>query len=451
MNEKASQLPPTIWITGLSASGKSTLGKNLFEQLAQSGVTNVVLLDGEDLRSRLNLKFGYTPDQRFEVIKNIVDIAKEHNRKQEIAIVSTISHKREMREFARNNLDNFYEVYLDCPVEVCSNRDYKGNYEKAFKGEYDCFVGVTEPYERSLTPELVINTAVTPPVEAAQRALEGIRTRIAPFVQTGVSRTLPAIVIAAGLGSRMGGFTEDFPKCLIPIAGRTILEHQLAAFNANGITDVTVIVGHQRNKVIGNRALPGSLRFIENDDYPNNNILGSLMYAEGQMDRGFIASYSDIVYTSAVVSKLLSAPGDIVAVVDTKWHTKYDGRTAHPPSEAEKAVVDGSGRIQKIGKTLDASDKDCGEFIGFLKCTAAGAEIFKKFFHRAKNEFVDGPFIRAQSFKKAYITDFLQYLIDNGQEVRAALIDSDWCEIDTEQDVERAKVLVKGFTKGDAS
>ena len=150
--------PGVIWITGLSASGKSTTGKHLYEKLQNIGITNAEILDGEELRTHLDRQYGYTVEERMAVAENIVRVAVDKIKSGKLVIVSTITHKIAMRKMARDNIDLFMEVYLQCPVEVCAERDYKGNYEKAMHGKCDNFIGVTEPYEVSEHPELVIDT-----------------------------------------------------------------------------------------------------------------------------------------------------------------------------------------------------------------------------------------------------------------------------------------------------
>lgn len=151
--------PATIWITGLSASGKTTLGRCLISNMTQRGIRNVELLDGEELRKKADRIYGHSLEERYVVLSRIIQIARECNQKGNIAIVCTISHKREMREMARKEIKHFMEVYLKCPVEVCARRDYKGNYKKAFQGNGEYFAGITESYEMSEDPELIIDTA----------------------------------------------------------------------------------------------------------------------------------------------------------------------------------------------------------------------------------------------------------------------------------------------------
>ena len=151
--------PGIVWITGITASGKSTLAKRLQQGLLNSRYENVELLDGDDLRKRLNFKYGHSNKDRMAVMEISVNICKETNKLGNLAILSSIGHKKAMRDYARSQTSAFMEVYLDCPVDVCAKRDYKGLYEKARAGEYQTFVGVTEPYERSEFPDLVLNTA----------------------------------------------------------------------------------------------------------------------------------------------------------------------------------------------------------------------------------------------------------------------------------------------------
>lgn len=167
----------TIWITGVSASGKSTLGRGLSEFLTAEGVPHE-WLDGEDVRRRLN-HFGYSRDERSlmvakigELVENIIG---EGGR---LVIVTTISHVRRDRAAVRARLGNFFEIFLRCAPEVCAQRDTKGNYERAFRGEIDHFVGVTEPYEESLSPELEIDTSATSAAAILEQVIEALKPTV---------------------------------------------------------------------------------------------------------------------------------------------------------------------------------------------------------------------------------------------------------------------------------
>jgi adenylyl-sulfate kinase len=168
--------PGTIWITGLCASGKTTLGQSLVDNLIAIDIRNVEFLDGEALRQRLDRVYGYTTEERNAVLMNTIRIARDYNHEGKVVIVATISHKKRIRELARQEIGHFMEVYLDCPVEVCAQRDYKGHYKKAYANEYENFVGVTEPYELSDNPELVLDTANKTVEECSQLLLERVKS-----------------------------------------------------------------------------------------------------------------------------------------------------------------------------------------------------------------------------------------------------------------------------------
>jgi adenylylsulfate kinase len=134
------------------------MGKYLSEALVSQGISNVKWLDGEDVRKSLRSKFGYSVKDRTEVIRHMIMLANQYNAEGNVVVVSTISHRREVRSWVRSEIGDFMEIFLKCPVEVCAARDFKDNYRRAFAGEYSNFPGVTEPYEES-SPELVLDTA----------------------------------------------------------------------------------------------------------------------------------------------------------------------------------------------------------------------------------------------------------------------------------------------------
>jgi len=150
--------PGVIWITGLSASGKSTLAEGFYRKLKKLKYQNVVLLDGEDLRKHSSRVYGYSLEERAASSLEDISIVKSFYDQGKFVILSTISPQRSIRAHARKMFTNFYEVFLDCSVEICSKRDYKGHYAKALSGELKNFVGIDQTYEVSDDPELTINT-----------------------------------------------------------------------------------------------------------------------------------------------------------------------------------------------------------------------------------------------------------------------------------------------------
>ncbi len=245
-----------------------------------------------------------------------------------------------------------------------------------------------------------------------------------------------AIIVAAGMGRRLAPFTDDRPKCLVEINGRSILQRQLDAYRACGVTDFVIVRGYRKESI----SIPGA-RYFDNDEYRQNNILCSLFYAESVMDDEFLFSYSDIVFQPKAVQAALDTKGDYALVIDRLWHEAYVGRVHHPVEEGEVArVVD--GRVALVGKkTLPAAEAS-GEFIGLARFSRAGAAKMRERFHARKRELGDGPYGRAPKFQSAYLTDLLNDLIESGEDMRAAFIDGGWREIDTVEDLERAGRVV---------
>lgn len=148
----------TIWFTGLPCSGKTTLATLLYNYFLQQGISAVELLDGDVVRQYLTRGLGFTKQDRDENIKRIGWLSRMLNKHGVNAIVAAISPYREVREEQRKLSENFFEVYVNCPVEICEQRDVKGMYKKARQGLIKHFTGVDDPYEEPLNPDLTIET-----------------------------------------------------------------------------------------------------------------------------------------------------------------------------------------------------------------------------------------------------------------------------------------------------
>ena len=148
-----------IWFTGLSGSGKSTVANQVANDLHQLGKLTYVL-DGDNIRHGLNKNLGFSPEDREENIRRIGEVAKLFVDAGVITTTAFISPYRKDRDKAREVLEDgrFIEVFVDCPLEVCENRDPKGLYKKARAGEIKGFTGIDAPYEAPEKAEIVINT-----------------------------------------------------------------------------------------------------------------------------------------------------------------------------------------------------------------------------------------------------------------------------------------------------
>ena len=253
-----------------------------------------------------------------------------------------------------------------------------------------------------------------------------------------------AIIVAAGRGRRLGGNTAEIPKCMVRVNGQPILHWQLRAFAAAGIRDIVIVRGY-----LGDRIDAGDfpVRFIDNPQWEHNNILASLMYAEGEFSGGFFFSYCDIVYTPSVVARLAAAahaPAAASLIIDRRWADAYQGRTLHPVSEAELTAVESAGSeslVQQVGKGAVPAAHAVGEFIGLAHFSAAGAAALDRTWESALGSGgLDAPFGRAKTLRQAYLTDALNAMADTGQRLAPVFIDGEWREIDTQQDLAAAEL-----------
>ena len=252
-----------------------------------------------------------------------------------------------------------------------------------------------------------------------------------------------AIILAAGMGTRMKHMTKELPKCLaIQFEGKTLLQTQIETLKSCGISDFVIVRGYQGDKI----KLP-AIRYAWNHDYPNNNILGSLMCAAEELEGDVIISYSDIWYEESVLKTLLRSDKDIAIGVDIDWKDYYEGRKEHPIEEAENVIFNSDNQVIKIGKIGASGVEVHGEFIGMMKLTSRGCALIKEHYRRAKLLFDGKKYQRAAEFKKAYLTDLLQDMADLGVPIHCEIIGSKWKEIDTIEDFQKVQESFRQGTK----
>ncbi len=167
-----------IWMVGLSGSGKSTLARALENSLHEEGYLTQ-LLDGDNMRTGINNNLGFSPEDRTENIRRAAETAKLFMNAGLVTICSFISPTEDIRKMAKEIIgDGYVEVYVDCPVEVCEERDVKGLYAKARKGEIPDFTGISAPFDVPKNPEVAVDTANQTLEESHQKLVKAIIERI---------------------------------------------------------------------------------------------------------------------------------------------------------------------------------------------------------------------------------------------------------------------------------
>lgn len=146
-----------VWFTGVAASGKTTIGRALMKALKERGI-KVEDLDADEIRANLSPDLGYGPEARDINTKRLAFMGKILARNGVVAIVAAVSPLRSYRDRARGWVDNFLEVFVKCPIEVCRQRDPKGLYKRADRGEIKDIAGLHQPYEEPEKPEVILET-----------------------------------------------------------------------------------------------------------------------------------------------------------------------------------------------------------------------------------------------------------------------------------------------------
>jgi len=176
--EKLGQKGAVVWFTGLSASGKSTVAREVELALVENGV-NAYVLDGDNIRHGLNSNLGFSPDDRKENIRRIGEVAKLFSESNVVVLTAFISPYRADRDLARKLLPagTFFEIFCDAGLEVCERRDPKGLYKKARAGEIPEFTGISAPYEAPEQAELILKTDKESLEESTRRVLSLLSER----------------------------------------------------------------------------------------------------------------------------------------------------------------------------------------------------------------------------------------------------------------------------------
>jgi phosphoenolpyruvate phosphomutase len=291
--------------------------------------------------------------------------------------------------------------------------------------------------------EAVTSQIVTLEEVYAHVGVSELKAYEAEFLPTGADR-VRAVIIAAGFDKGLLPLTEDRPKCLLDIKGRTILERQLETLRACGIHDVVVVRGYKKDRV----TLP-AIRCYDNDRYEETGEIYSLFVAEPEIRGRVLFLYSDILFDQAVLEKLLRSPEDISIVVDRAWIDQRDRLlplakpmdlviTDNSPRSSHRFLPsEDNDRLLRVGQRLPP-DQATGEFIGMALFSERGAELLRDVYQRAREGDRGRRFHESDSLERAAFTDMLQEFVERGQPVACVNIYKGWLEIDTFEDYQRA-------------
>lgn len=258
---------------------------------------------------------------------------------------------------------------------------------------------------------------------------------------------MKGLIIAAGRGMRLKDLTRDTPKTLLNVGGITILQRMINSMNDSGIFEIGLVRGYLAEKF----DVP-SIKYFENRNFENNNVLQSLMCAREFLTKSVeegvpvILTYSDIVVDKAWIQSAKSLGSDITLLCDSNWKSKYIGRDQNPMTDAELAVFDTKNNLCAIGKIYDSLQEagrvnlsNTAEFVGICLLNPNGIlKVINTFDDLNRSLGPTDKFGNSSEFQKAYLTDLFQFMILAGERILVETAKYPWFEIDTAQDLARA-------------
>ena len=248
---------------------------------------------------------------------------------------------------------------------------------------------------------------------------------------------MKAIILSAGCGSRLGDLTKELPKSLFDVNDKSIIQRQIETFRNNGIKEIIVIVGPNKDKFQLN-----DVEYVIDKNFHEHEQLSSLMTASKHFQNDVVISFGDVIVDNNIMKQIVESTYDIGIAIDLKWKKNYENRSQHPKSEADLALIK-SNKITKIKKNLNfIENHQLGEFLGVMKLSDLGLNKFLDVFERL-NSSHKGKFHDAPSFQKAYLTDMIDELIQTNEVVNPIFIDGVWFEIDTIEDLENIREKIK--------
>lgn len=236
-----------------------------------------------------------------------------------------------------------------------------------------------------------------------------------------------ALLLAAGQGTRLAPLTNDRPKCLVQLAGRTLLDRARDSLAAAGITDLWVVAGHRADLISA-----AGYRTVINDRFDRTNMVASLFAARHLIDGGrdLLVVYGDIVFEPRVVRAVAGSEALLAIAINGDWQALWSARMDDPLADAETLKVRG-GLVTEIGKKPRALSDIEGQYMGLIRLRAdAALEFCRAYDEMDRHALYDGV-----GFEQLYMTSFLQALIDAGWPVAAVEVNGGWLEVDTVQDL----------------
>lgn len=247
---------------------------------------------------------------------------------------------------------------------------------------------------------------------------------------------MKALILAGGLGTRLGKYAENLPKCMLEFGGKSLIQRQVETYRKAGIDDIVIIRKYLAEKI----DIP-NVRFIDETNYETHMVVG-LFEARKEFTDDIILSYGDLLFEQRILEKTINSQVDVGVVVDTDWKDYWIARYGNWREDSESMILD-EDRIISLGVSNPSPKEMHARYVGMIKFSKKIMQKMINIYNQAKRNFWNKPWYQSLSFKKAYMTDFIQALIDNKIDVRAIKIKKGWLEFDTKKDYELYLKLLK--------
>lgn len=243
---------------------------------------------------------------------------------------------------------------------------------------------------------------------------------------------MKVIILAAGRGSRLNKYTENLPKGMLNVLGKSIIERQIEVYKSCGISDISIVRGY-----CGEKINYSEINYYENKLFAETNMVESLFCAIDKLEGDVIISYADILFEKQVVEAVVKDSSDIGVLVDRTWKEYWQFRYGKIDFDTESLKIGDNNKIISLGVSDPLLEEIDGRYVGMIRLNNRGCTHFKEMYREAKLLFWDKPWINGRTFQTIFMTDFLQEMINRKHEVKAILIEKGWLEFDTNEDYEK--------------
>ena len=235
---------------------------------------------------------------------------------------------------------------------------------------------------------------------------------------------MKAIILAAGRGSRMGSMTEDKPKCLLEIKGKTLLATQIETIHNGGVTEIGVVTGYKRELIMQHH----DLHEFNNPDWNDTNMVHSLSMADEWLSKqSCIVSYGDLFYDSSAIVALIKSQDQLAMMFDRDWLSLWSRRFPDPLSDAETFIIDKNFFVQEIGAKPLSLAQIQGQYMGILRFNPESWNLFKSLYSALEDT----------ARNKIDMTSMLQLIIKSGKlPIKGINYEGVWGEIDSQDDIQ---------------